>query len=98
METVEAHRLKSIRSIPVKNRELRDQLSPREIQIISLAGRGRANKQIARELFLSEKTVKNHLSRIFTKLRVESRVSAVVESIRGGILDIDHLAPSNGAT
>jgi DNA-binding NarL/FixJ family response regulator len=52
-------------------------LSPREIEVMDLIARGRTNGQIARELFLSEKTVKNHINRIFAKLGVEGRAQAV---------------------
>ncbi|MFX0537456.1 LuxR C-terminal-related transcriptional regulator [Ornithinimicrobium sp. Y1847] len=53
------------------------ELSPREIEVMELIARGRTNGQIARELFLSEKTVKNHINRIFAKLGVEARAQAV---------------------
>ena len=52
-------------------------LSPREVEVMTLISRGRTNGQIARELFLSEKTVKNHINRIFAKLGVEDRAQAV---------------------
>lgn len=52
-------------------------LSPREVEVMTLISRGRTNAQIARELFLSEKTVKNHINRIFAKLGVEDRAQAV---------------------
>jgi DNA-binding NarL/FixJ family response regulator len=52
-------------------------LSPREIEMMELIATGRTNGQIARECFLSEKTVKNHVNHIFAKLGVTSRAEAV---------------------
>ena len=52
-------------------------LSTREVEVMELIARGRTNGQIARELFLSEKTVKNHVNHIFAKLGVQSRAEAV---------------------
>lgn len=52
-------------------------LSNREQEIITLASRGQKNKEIADTLFLSEKTVKNHINRIFSKMNVATRAEAV---------------------
>ncbi len=52
-------------------------LSPREQEVMDLIADGKTNSQIARECFLSEKTVKNHVNRIFAKLTVTSRAEAV---------------------
>ena len=52
-------------------------LSPREVEVMALIARGRNNGQIAAELFLSEKTVKNHVNHIFAKLGVDARAQAV---------------------
>ena len=62
------------------------QLTPREREIVELAAAGRTNKEIAAALFLSQKTVESHLSRIFPKLGVRSRVelaSLVARSVGG---------------
>ncbi|MEV8474034.1 response regulator transcription factor [Streptomyces sp. NPDC051173] len=53
-------------------------LSPREHEILTLIGDGLTNRQIGRQLFLSEKTVKNHISRLLAKLGVERRIQAAV--------------------
>ncbi|MEU2262154.1 response regulator transcription factor [Streptomyces sp. NPDC019645] len=53
-------------------------LSPRERAVLELIGRGMTNRQIGKELYLSEKTVKNHISRLLSKLGVERRVQAAV--------------------
>jgi DNA-binding NarL/FixJ family response regulator len=52
-------------------------LSAREAEVMDLIASGRSNGEIARELFLSEKTVKNHVNRIYAKLAVSSRVAAI---------------------
>ncbi|MEU2868628.1 response regulator transcription factor [Streptomyces olivoreticuli] len=54
------------------------ELSPRERDILALIGDGLTNRQIGKELFLSEKTVKNHISRLLAKLGVERRIQAAV--------------------
>ncbi|WP_405809988.1 response regulator transcription factor [Streptomyces sp. NBC_00210] len=57
-------------------------LSPREHQILQLIGEGMTNRQIGAQLFLSEKTVKNHISRLLSKLGVERRIQAAVMATR----------------
>ncbi|MCO5998970.1 response regulator transcription factor [Actinoallomurus rhizosphaericola] len=52
-------------------------LSAREAEVMDLIAGGHSNGEIARELFLSEKTVKNHVNRIYAKLRVGSRAAAI---------------------
>ncbi|MBX6385752.1 MAG: response regulator transcription factor [Microbispora sp.] len=52
-------------------------LSKREAEVMELIATGHSNGEIARLLFLSEKTVKNHVNRIYAKLGVESRMSAI---------------------
>lgn len=56
-------------------------LSARESELMDLITRGRTNDEIAKELFLSEKTVKNHVNRIYTKLGVTSRAAAIARWI-----------------
>ncbi|KAF4405305.1 MULTISPECIES: response regulator transcription factor [Streptomyces] len=53
-------------------------LSPREREILALIGEGLTNREIGKRLYLSEKTVKNHISRLLAKLGVERRVQAAV--------------------
>ncbi|MDX3851844.1 response regulator transcription factor [Streptomyces sp. AK02-01A] len=53
-------------------------LSPREREILALIGDGLTNREIGRRLYLSEKTVKNHISRLLAKLGVERRIQAAV--------------------
>jgi len=66
-----------------------DRLSAREIEVMQLIGRGMSNAEIARELFLSEKTVKNHLTNIFRKIQVTDRTQAVLFAIKHKIVNLD---------
>lgn len=62
------------------------ELSQRESEVLKLIAEGLANKQISARLQLSEKTVKNHVSRIFSKLNITARTQAAVHAIRNGIV------------
>lgn len=62
------------------------ELSARESEVIKLIAEGLANKEISARLHLSEKTVKNHVSRIFSKLNISARTQAAVHAIRAGIV------------
>ena len=63
-----------------------DELSPREMEIIRLIAAGLSNKSISAQLTLSEKTVKNHISRIFAKLNITARTQAAVHAIKTGMV------------
>jgi DNA-binding NarL/FixJ family response regulator len=62
------------------------ELTEREVGVVQLIGRGRSNSEIAAELFLSETTVKTHVTRIFTKLRLRDRAQAVVLAYETGLV------------
>jgi len=57
-------------------------LTKREIKVLKFVASGSTNKEIAKKLFLSEKTVKNHLNHIYRKLGVKNRAQAVMEALR----------------
>lgn len=63
-------------------------LTARELEILQLVAQGATNKEIAARLFISEKTVKNHLYRIFQKLGVEDRTQAVTLAIKNRLLKL----------
>ena len=63
-----------------------EQLTEREITVLSMVAGGNANKVIARELSLSEDTIKAHLRSIFSKLDVNDRTQAVTVALRRGII------------
>ena len=62
-------------------------LSPRELEVLLLVASGKTNKVIARELFLSEKTVDRHVSNIFVKLGVPTRAAATAWAYRNGVVE-----------
>ena len=64
-----------------------DRLTPREREVLVLLGRGFPNKQIARELHLSEKTVKAHVGHVLAKLGVADRTQAAVAAVRAGLVE-----------
>lgn len=64
-------------------------LTVRELEVLKLVARGMANRDIARALFISENTVKNHVRNILEKLQLHSRMEAVVYAVREKILDLD---------
>ncbi|MFL5627337.1 MAG: response regulator [Ktedonobacteraceae bacterium] len=65
-----------------------DLLSERELDVLRLAARGLPNKEIARRLKLSIRTVHSHLANIFTKMQVGSRTEAVLLALREGIITL----------
>jgi DNA-binding NarL/FixJ family response regulator len=66
-------------------------LSPREITVLELIGRGFSNKGIAAELKLSTATVQNHVAAVLQKLGADSRAHAVTLALERSIIDIDDL-------
>jgi DNA-binding NarL/FixJ family response regulator len=64
-------------------------LSTREIEVLELVARGTSNKEIAKQLWVSETTVKSHMLHIFDKLGVADRTAAVTEALRRGILRLE---------
>jgi DNA-binding NarL/FixJ family response regulator len=65
--------------------EVFPELTDREREILEHVARGRSNLEIARALFLSQKTVRNHVSNIFTKLHVADRAQAIVRAREAGL-------------
>lgn len=63
-------------------------LTSREREILDLVARGYDNRRIARELVLSEKTVRNHVSNLFSKLQVTGRVEAIIRARNAGLGEI----------
>ncbi len=68
---------------------LHEALTPRELEVLQALARGLKNEEIAEELFITEKTVKSHLGRIFSKLGVSDRSQAILYAIKHRLVDID---------
>jgi two-component system NarL family response regulator len=63
-------------------------LTDREMEVLRLVAKGLGNREIAKELFISENTVKNHVRNILEKLQLHSRMEAVVYAVREKLLEI----------
>ena len=78
-------------------REVRAPASPeplteRETEVLKLIARGKANKQIARELFVAMSTVKTHVNNLYRKLNVSSRTQAALYAARTGLVAIEEIS------
>jgi DNA-binding NarL/FixJ family response regulator len=65
-----------------------DALTPREVDVLRLVAKGRANKEIAAELSLTEETVKSHIRNILAKLEAKDRTHAVAIGVKRGIINL----------
>jgi DNA-binding NarL/FixJ family response regulator len=64
-----------------------ESLTGRELEVLTLIGRGKTNAEIAVELFVSEGTVKTHVNHLFTKLRLRDRAAAIVFAFDHGLVE-----------
>ena len=71
-----------------ETRQQKNKLSEREIEVLRLMTKGKLDEEIARELVLTEVTVRTHISRILTKLGLENRVQAALYGLRSGLVSI----------
>jgi DNA-binding NarL/FixJ family response regulator len=71
---------------PSSDTALVEQLSPRELEVVRLLGRGATNAEIGVELFVSEATVKSHVGHIFTKLGLRDRAAVIVFAFDHGLV------------
>src|SRR5439155_5019789 len=76
-----------LRLLASDNRSGGTQLTVREREVLAEVARGRSNREIARALSLSEKTVKTHVSAILGKLGVQDRTQAALRAVRSGLVD-----------
>jgi DNA-binding NarL/FixJ family response regulator len=75
----------------VRSPESPETLTGRETEVLKLLARGKADKQIARELFIGESTVKSHVHSLLSKLNVRSRTQAALYAVRVGLVSADEL-------
>ena len=66
-----------------------DGLTSRELEVLRMVAKGLTNKEVAQQLFISDRTVQAHLSSIFSKLQVSSRTEAVMHAVRKGWITVD---------
>ena len=78
-------------SLDRERAKMLQELTPREIEVLKLLTHGHTNHVIARELYISLGTVKNHVEHIFAKLQVSDRTQAVVKAIKLGIISPSEL-------
>jgi DNA-binding NarL/FixJ family response regulator len=64
----------------------REELSPRELEVLVLVARGCTNKEVAQKLFISDKTVRNHVTSCLLKLQAKDRTEAVTRAIERGLI------------
>jgi NarL family two-component system response regulator LiaR len=79
-------RVRAATASPGAAEAIRAELSEREIEVLKLIANGKDNAQIAADLHISPKTVKNHISNILMKLQIENRIQAAVYAVRSGIV------------
>jgi DNA-binding NarL/FixJ family response regulator len=75
----------------VRAPESPEALTERETEVLKLIAHGKANKQIARELFIDESTIKSHVHSILSKLSVKSRTQAALHAVRVGLVAAEEL-------
>ena len=76
-----------VESLAARQEDPLERLTPREREVLVLIGRGFPNKRIARELAVSEKTVKTHVGHVFGKLGVTDRTQAAIVAVRAGLVE-----------
>jgi DNA-binding NarL/FixJ family response regulator len=79
-------RVRASSPMPDIAEQIQTQLSEREIEVLKLIANGRDNADIAGQLHISPKTVKNHISNILMKLQIENRIQAAVYAVRSGLV------------
>jgi NarL family two-component system response regulator LiaR len=80
--------MRQFSALPEQQAPLFDDLTPRELEVLKLIAEGLNNRGIAEELVISEKTVKNHINNIFSKLHINDRSQAILYAIRMGLAKV----------
>lgn len=85
-----ARLLKRATVTSVRESKAQGLLSERETEVLRLVAMGMSNKEVAEELFLSQRTVKAHLTSVFNKLNVASRSEAIVKGLQWGLVTLEN--------
>ena len=83
--------LNTFQSAGPRDSRLAPPLTERELEVIRALAQGMSDRQIARSLGISEKTVRNHTSNIYRKLHIFDRTQAVIYAVREGVIDVEEL-------
>ena len=78
-------RVRAASTVAPASETVNAKLSDRELEVLKLIANGKDNAEIARELVISPKTVKNHISNILAKLQIDNRIQAAVYAVRRGL-------------
>ncbi|MFC1925332.1 response regulator [Chloroflexota bacterium] len=71
--------------------EVAEQLTPREVEVLRMVGKGTSNREIALKLGVSTRTVKGHLVNIFSKMKVHSRTEATLSALKRGLITMEEM-------
>jgi DNA-binding NarL/FixJ family response regulator len=88
MASAVANRVLDMLDGTMPQKEFYDGLTGREIEILKLLAAGLANKQVAYRLRISDKTVRNHVSNIYQKLKISDRSQAILYAVRKGLVEV----------
>ena len=75
----------------VRKEKLLEDLSQRELDVLKLIAKGMSNDQIARTLFISPHTVKNHVSNVYRKMGMDDRTQVAITALRMGLVPFEKL-------
>lgn len=73
-------------SAPAKPKSGVDEISPREMEVLQLIGKGKSNKEIGEELFIGERTVKTHVSHLLEKLQLQDRTQLAIYAVQNKLV------------
>lgn len=81
-----------------RDSEAYDGLTERELEVLQLIARGLTNRRVANQLWISERTVDNHVQNIYRKLSISDRIQATLYAIRKGLISVNEVPPEGQST
>lgn len=81
-----AQRMMQELTAPARARGVRDEISPREMEVLQLIAQGRSNKEIGERLFIGERTVKTHVSHLLEKLQLQDRTQLAIYAMQNKLV------------